>query len=157
MAEIGFYGTAVEYPDGRPARNEAINIYHEGTTDPVDLFLNLLGTIPRDNPVSTNSLGELEFYAEQGEYDLEIRGFRTRILVQDVDGEGGDPVISTGIEHIQSTPSASWSIDVPEELNRTPNVQVYIDGQFVLTDVYADANTVNVHLPFPMTGSAVLS
>lgn len=67
---------------------------------------------------------------------------------------GGD---SATIEFVQSVPSASWIIAVPAGLARTPNVAVYVDGQLVLTDVTADATSVNVVFPIPTVGSAVLS
>lgn len=157
MAGIGFYGTGIAYPGGAPASNQAIIVVLEGTDTPADLFNDVEGTIPLVNPIATDNYGNISFFAEEGVYELLIRGSRTRIFIQGTEGEPGPPGVAGGIEYVQSVPSASWSFDVPEELGRTPNVSVYVDGQFVLADVYADSSTVNVHQPFPMTGSVVLS
>lgn len=67
---------------------------------------------------------------------------------------GGD---SATIEYEQTTPSADWSFAVPPQLNRTPNVAVYVDGRLVLADVQADSETVNISFPSPTVGSVVLA
>lgn len=67
---------------------------------------------------------------------------------------GGDTIT---FEHHQTVASASWIIPVPVGFGRTPSVTVYVGGKLVLTDVDADATTVNIHFPDPTVGSAVLS
>lgn len=64
---------------------------------------------------------------------------------------------SSALEYIQASPSASWVIPVPPEMGRTPGVTVYVDGQEVMTDVFADQNSVNIVFDQPTTGSAVLT
>lgn len=67
---------------------------------------------------------------------------------------GGD---SATMEWIQDTPSSSWVIPVPPALGRIPSVTVYVGGKLSLTDVTADATSVNIVFPSPTVGSAVLS
>jgi len=84
---------------------------------------------------------------------------KTAIVVRGPKGDTG-PAGASGtaaFEHTQSTPSASWSIDVPPSMGRTPNVAVYVDGRLVLADVEADSSTVNITFPSPVAGSAVLA
>lgn len=81
---------------------------------------------------------------------LVVRGGRGE---QGVPGASG----SAAFEHTQSAPSSSWAIDVPEEMGRTPNVAVYIDGRLVLADVEANPSTVNITFPAPIAGSVVLA
>lgn len=69
---------------------------------------------------------------------------------------GGD-VSSTAFEYIQSTPSASWIIEVPLTLTRRPNISVYIEDHLVFADVFVTPDVINVSFPSPVTGSAVIS
>lgn len=64
---------------------------------------------------------------------------------------------SDAIEYVQSAPSASWIIPTPEAMGRTPSVAVYVGGQLVMTDVFANETNVNVVFSEPTTGSAVLT
>lgn len=66
-------------------------------------------------------------------------------------GSGG----AGGVEHVQSTAAATWSI--PHALARLPVVAVYLDGIQVETDVAATATDVVLTFPAPTTGTAVLT
>lgn len=157
MAGVGFYGTAVTYPGGSPATNEKISVFLSGTDTLAELFNDVDGVELLDNPVTTDNFGYMSFYTEQGEYELEVRDFRSRIFIQGTEGEPGPPGEAAGIEFVQSTPLAAWSIEVPEELGRKPNVTIYVDGDLVMADVQATESSVFIQFPTPVTGSAVLS
>lgn len=60
-----------------------------------------------------------------------------------------------GIQHDQTTPSASWII--PHNLGRIPNVQIYVGGEVVIADIAATATSVSVTFPSAQTGVAVLT
>jgi len=61
-----------------------------------------------------------------------------------------------GIDHIQSTPLATWTI--PHELTRRPNVSIYsTSGEEVEADVSASLTQVSISFPAPFAGSAVLN
>lgn len=79
--------------------------------------------------------------------DSEVAGGIGNIVV-----DGGT---AGGIQYDQTTPSASWII--PHSLGRVPNVQVYVGGAAVITDIQANATSVNVTFAVPQTGVAVLT
>lgn len=58
---------------------------------------------------------------------------------------------SSGIQHNQTTPSASWNIT--HSLGRIPNVQIYVGGKVVIVDI--DATTTNVFVTFASAQSGV--
>lgn len=70
-----------------------------------------------------------------------------------VPGVGGD----SGVEVVQSTPLASWTIPVPAGMGRVPAVTVYVNNQQVLADVTADEDFVNISFPEPTSGLAILT
>src|SRR5688500_11755100 len=69
-------------------------------------------------------------------------------------GGGGG---SAGYEYVQSTPLATWTIPVPVGMGRRPNVDVYIAGELIDSDVSASSTQVVVTFPSPQVGTAVLS
>lgn len=68
-------------------------------------------------------------------------------------GSSGDP----GYEFSQLSPLATWTIPVPVEMGRRPNVAVYVAGEMVETDVTADSTQVVITFPTPVAGTAVLT
>lgn len=63
---------------------------------------------------------------------------------------------NAGVEYVRSTPSAQWSI--VHSLQRRPQVAIYdATGTEVEADVVADATSVIITFPSPMTGSVVLT
>ncbi len=62
---------------------------------------------------------------------------------------------SGGVVYEQTTPSASWNI--PHNLGRIPNVQVYVSGQVVIVDIESDATNVFVTFAQAQSGVAVLT
>lgn len=98
--------------------------------------------------------------AGRSAYDLAVsQGFVGTLAewLDSLHGAPGVPGDAIAFEHVQSTPSASWSIDIPPEMNRRPNVSIYVDDILVLSDVQANETSVNITFPSPVTGSAVLS
>lgn len=68
---------------------------------------------------------------------------------------GATPV---GIEFIQSTPLATWTIPVPSDIKRRPNVAIYTTtGEEVEADVLATSTSVMITFPSPYAGSVVLN
>lgn len=68
-------------------------------------------------------------------------------------GVSGDP----GYEYVQASPLATWTIPVPVQMGRRPNVAVYVAGEMVETDVTADSTQVILTFPEPVAGTAVLT
>lgn len=69
-------------------------------------------------------------------------------------GVSGDAL---AFEHVQSTPAATWIIDVPAAFGRRPAVSIYLGNELVDTDIVASSTTVSVIFPAPASGSAVLT
>ncbi len=60
-----------------------------------------------------------------------------------------------GFEHIQSTPQSIWTIS--HVFGRRPNVQIYVAGKVIFTDVSSTTTQVTVTFPTPIAGIAVLT
>lgn len=72
-------------------------------------------------------------------------------------GLQGPPGVGVGVQVDQITPAATWTIPIPPEFTRTPAVDVYVDGEQVITDISADSNNVTIQFPGPTAGIAVLT
>lgn len=79
---ITAYGPqGLTYPDGTPAANDPVTV----TTlsgELATLFEDPAGTIPLANPVNTDDYGNLLFFAEDGWYQLVVRGYTQRIHLE---------------------------------------------------------------------------
>ena len=62
--------------------------------------------------------------------------------------------VSVGVEFVQVSPLASWTI--PHNLGRKPSVCVYVDGEEVLADVSASNSSVTISFASPQVGTATL-
>jgi hypothetical protein len=84
---VEFYGPeSIRYPSGRPAAGEPIDVTLPNSNVKATLYTDATGMQAASNPVVTDSLGNLSFYAEDGEYDLVVRGTRIRIYLEpDID------------------------------------------------------------------------
>ena len=139
------------YVNGQIARNQPISVVYRGTSSLVPLFTGLSGPSPVSNPVTTDSLGNVAFYAEAGIYDFLALGARIPFDVQN-DGGGSDSFS----EYLQSSPAATWS--VPNPIGRTPQVSVIVDGEIVLADVEYETNgTITVTHAVPTAGRVILT
>jgi hypothetical protein len=72
-----------------------------------------------------------------------------------VAGPQGPPGIIPGREFVQVTPAATWTIPLTG-FTRTPQVEVYVGGQLVGTDVVASSMQVVITFASPQSGSAVI-
>lgn len=79
----GMYGPAgLEYPDGTHVINKPISIKTLGGSLAV-LYSDRHRTTTVSNPVSTDSLANLAFYAEPGEYLMQIEAWTQKIVVRE--------------------------------------------------------------------------
>lgn len=137
------------YPNGQVAAGQAIEVYLRGTTTEPPIFQDPDGLVPAANPVTTDSVGNLDFYIAPGEYDFAVSGITVPFDVTDV-------VAAPSYVHVQTILNQTWTII--HNLGFNPNVSVVIGGEEVLTDVsWPDVNTVIVGLDAPYMGSAYLS
>ncbi len=153
MAINKFGPLALVYPNGSPVAGEPIEVRRDGSL--AVLFTTIGGNTPLPNPLSTNSSGEVEFYAEEGAYELEVieSGFTMNVVVYQPDSTA---LAELGEVKTQAAPSASWTFT--HGLGRLPTVSVYLDsGEEVETDVIASTVDVNVVWPYPVAGKLVLT
>lgn len=69
-----------------PLPNTPVNVFQLGTTIPITLYTDPTKATQATNPVSTDTLGNLTFYADPGRYDLLCRGTDLTVSVlPDVD------------------------------------------------------------------------
>lgn len=70
----------------------------------------------------------------------------------------GPAVQSWGARVDQTTPSASWNIDVPPNLGRVPAVSIYLaTGELVYADVVATPTNVYITFPSAYAGFVILT
>jgi hypothetical protein len=53
-----------------PVTNEEVNVYTVGTTSAAQLYTDAISGVTAANPVETDALGNLAFYAAPGNYDI---------------------------------------------------------------------------------------
>ena len=154
MMSINKFGPiALVYPDGSPVAAEAIAVIGRESGSPATLFANLAGTVPLPNPVETDALGMLQFYAEEGAYDIQVleSGFTMTAVVYPPDA-----LVEFGEVKVQAAPSSSWNF--PHGLGRLPTVALYLaSGEEVEADITASTTEVSVVWPEPVAGKMVLT
>lgn len=64
---IGRFSRGVFFSNGSPARNYSVQVFKPDDT-PASLYGDVEKTIALSNPISTDSWGNLDFYADQGDY-----------------------------------------------------------------------------------------
>lgn len=143
---------SLEYPDGTHAVNKAVRVYLEDGETLASLYTDRDKTVAASNPVSTNNLGNLIFWANPGNYFCEIGGFWFEAQVNRDPEEPGSSV--NGFTHVQSTPSASWII--PNQLGNFPgSVVLVVDDEEVESDVsFPDETQISITHAFPVAGRA---
>lgn len=69
-------------PRGNRQAGRTVNVYERGTSNPVTLYTDRTKTTElADNTTSTDSLGNLEIYADPGDYDAHVNGAVIRFTV----------------------------------------------------------------------------
>ncbi len=153
MSANKFGPLALTYPNGAPVAGEPVAVRRNGAL--AALFTTIGANVPLPNPISTDSSGELEFFAEEGVYELEVieSGFTMTVVVYQPDSAG---LAELGEIKTQGAPAASWNFT--HGLGRLPSVAVYLDsGEEVETDVVASINDVTITWPEPVAGKLVLT
>lgn len=87
------------FPNGSLAANMAATVFPVRSSAPATLYADATGTTQLPNPLSTNNLGALTFYAQEGEYWIHIdaEAFRVSIGSPDFDlFETGSGTLATG-------------------------------------------------------------
>lgn len=138
----------VLYDDGTLVREQAIPVYVAGTNGLAQLYADILGAATTSNPVPTDAYGNLSFYVDPGEYELELNGYRVRVTVESSAGAG------SGVQIDQTSPVSQATY--AHALGRVPDVTVFVGGNMVLTDVTATAAQVTITFPSPTAFTAVI-
>jgi hypothetical protein len=155
MAINKFGPLALVYPNGAPVADEPIEVVDFESGALAALFTSISGSVSLPNPTTTDALGMLEFFAEEGAYVLEVleSGFKMTVVVYPPDTGGSGEV---GEVKNQTVPSASWNFT--HGLGRIPTVATYLDsGEEVETDIIASPTEVTAVWPLPVAGKLVLT
>lgn len=75
------YSDKFWYPDGTLATGVLATVFPLDSNIHAPLFANMAGTVPLDNPLSTDASGVLTFYADHGDYWLHISDWIFQISV----------------------------------------------------------------------------
>jgi hypothetical protein len=105
---LGKYKAMLFFPGGNPASFASIGISIDGSNTVPLMFADLAATIPVATPIVADVMGTIEFYAPPGLYLAEVAGTWSRIPV---DPAFGSPVVPDVWVHMQTVPSAVWTID----------------------------------------------
>lgn len=149
---VGRFGPVLAlYPDSSAAINEPFEVRNDDGSL-ATIFVNSAG-VPGPNPKTTTGLGEIEFYAEEGAYDVVIleSGFTMTVVVYPP-----GVVAELGEVKVQSAAAATWSFS--HSLGRLPTVALYLaSGEEVETDIVASTTQVVATWPSPIAGKMVLT
>lgn len=115
MSVNGFGPVSLVYPDNSPVSNEPISVRSKETGTLATLYTSIAGTVVGPNPISTDALGVLSFYAETGAYEIEIlsTGFKTTVVVYEAVGVGQAVVLLN--QHIAAPePHPAYDVDMQD-------------------------------------------
>jgi hypothetical protein len=151
----GQYGpTGLEYPDGRHAVGVYITVYAEDGT-PAVLYVNSQKSGVAPNPVTTDALGNLMFFAEPGSYTLGFDGIELPIVV---DVHPGEPAPELGFTWEQTLPEAVWECPYPFGFEPAGfHIEVDGFGHIVAAPISYGAGRVFVYHGAPCTGRVRMS
>jgi len=133
------------YTTGGVAAGVQIAVVLGGTSIKAAIWHDAAGT-RAPNPLPTNGLGILSFWADPGSYDLKVNGLTFPIALTPTGGGGGEGGAGTYV-HTQTTPAATWTIS--HVLATRPSVDVMDSNGnqiYVETD-WPDDATVVITLP----------
>ncbi len=142
------------YPDESAAVGVTYHVFPRLSNTHALLYADQAGTTPLPNPGLTGAGGAMTFYVENGDYWIHIGGVTFAVTV-DLDSS----VINVWpftFQHVQSAPSAVWSIN--HGLNSSPAVTV-VDaaGAELAGQVdYLDPNNLRITFGAVQTGTAFL-
>lgn len=72
MPRSQFYDVALDSSSGEAVTSATMTVYNFGTTDLADIYSTESAALPTDNPITPDTAGYFEFWAEPGSYDLVI-------------------------------------------------------------------------------------
>lgn len=149
----------LDYPNGAHAANLLVEVRYAATELPALLYTDRTKTVLAPNPLHTDSLGNLAFWAEPGEYLIVFNSGDMHVSVPDHPDEpeaggGGD---FTQYVHTQAIAASTWIMN--HGLGRKTHCTIFDDAGFeVEADVFAATlNQTSAIFPSPDTGSAVIS
>lgn len=139
------------FANGQPAANHDIDVFIRDTITRPDLFNDSIGLEPVPNPVTTDLIGNVDFYIDTGFYDFGAMGIRVPFDAVEGTGGGTPPYL-----HIQSTPASTWIIDHNRGFSKDPTV--IVDSRpdvSVIVDIeHGTLNQTTISFPSPETGKA---
>lgn len=144
----GRYGPEdMEYPDGTHARNRSVIVYEDDGVTLADLYTSRFKIAPVANPVMTDYLGNLTFFANPAHYTCDIDGYRFSVQVN-ADPEEPFSGSAPPTESVIVTASAYQNISGHQVVTRRS------DGSF---DYASNDDISNIGQPLLITTEAAVS
>lgn len=153
---IGHFGpVSLVYPDASPAISADYKVLNEDGTLAA-LFTSQSGATAKPNPGEADGLGQVEFFAETGAYEIVMLDTNYTMTVVVYPPEVGG---SSEYVHTQAAAAATWNIT--HNLGKYPSVVLALTSapdESVVTDVhYTSEDSLIVEWPSPESGKAYLN
>jgi hypothetical protein len=159
---IGLFGPErIQLASGGPAVRTQVFVFLPTTNLKAVLFADPNGLSTAGNPVWTDDLGELTFFAEMGNYDLVANGARISVTVDTPSGSGGitqdDLDRVTHFTHVQTVPLSTWHIPHPMGRPVAGFMVQESTGDYVQCGVLENTSTfIDLSFDAPTSGKAEL-
>lgn len=141
---LRLYEDTFWFPDGTLSANVEARVFTLGGPVLADLWANEAGTIPLPNPLLTDGLGVLTFWAEQGDYWLHINELAFRITVSGAFSTDLTTLVaSTMSTGVVSGGIIDLNVGNPKAIDLGETVGYVIDN---FTDIFAP-NITRVEIP----------
>lgn len=121
---IVLYSTYLQFPGGNPAANYPIPVSPMGSNQLALIFTDQTGTVAADNPVITDSYGQVVFWAAPGNYLASLAGEYFGVPVDESITESVWPDLWI---HEQSTPSTVWTVN--HHFGVQPGTEIILSGE----------------------------
>jgi hypothetical protein len=159
----GLYGpTGIEYPNGQHAANVAYRVLN-GSSVEIPLYMSKSRAVSKPNPGQTDEYGNISFYANPGEYILDLVGIQMPISVglhpdEPISG-GGGPGGPLDYEEIINIPTTDTQITHNLGFDPAGVVCLKTGGTRVYPRISYPDPGYKIRLQFPgnFTGTVLLS
>ena len=146
------YMQFLTFPDGNPVDTLPYPVMRLGGNALTPTFTDKAGTTPLANPVTTNAVGLLTFYAAPGAYVTDVSGHLFHYAVDDDETDVAWPGVFI---YTQASPASVWTIE--HHFGVEPSATVLVSAQDSQGDVsHPDSETTTITFGAPVTGTAYL-
>lgn len=146
------YRATYWFPDGSLAAGVPARVFPEGSNALAQLYTDVTGTVPLPNPVTTDGAGVLTFWADEGDYwiNIDTRSFLVSVGMNQSEAQFSTGLASGGQITVNGTnplavdisPVDGYIVDFASDDETQPVItRVEVDGQTVPLDAAALTRT----------------